>query len=311
MPDNHVQIFYPATLNELFSFRRRFPKAMFFSCGASFLGSERMSAFHLPPDIISTEQIAELKSIRRTERYLELGAFVTLGEVLRVGKIVPLIFRQALELTANANSRNIMTLGGCVCNNERLTYPAAALLALDASYELRGNYETRGSALSRWVSAARYLPEYRNTPATDYGSGGGSSGGGNDTGNADAADTTVSGEEDCPPLLARIRIPLEDWSFCQCRVFRPAGSILALFLARIEKKSLSDIRLVFATGIHAVRDKDSEMELSGKSLPLEKKAAVDFLDKWQTLLEGLDYLETFSRIIMLNHIESLLAHFSE
>jgi CO/xanthine dehydrogenase FAD-binding subunit len=281
-----VQIFYPSTLTELFAAWNRYPQALLFSGGATLLAPEKTNAFHLPENVISMEKIDELRRISRTERYLEAGALVSLGEMLMLGKVVPQTLRETLEMTANANSRNILTVGGSVNNSGRLTDLAACFIALDARYELKSTYT------SRWVSASRY-PPHADLTITD---------GASDDANAGPSHDTI---------LTRVRIPLDDWSFCRSRIFWTGPRVLSVFLARIQKNILSDLRLVFAVDKYALRDKSSEIYLSQKSLPLDKKNAAAFLEMWRELLDGLDYIDEFTALVILNHIESLMTHFTD
>ncbi|MDR1948663.1 MAG: molybdopterin dehydrogenase, partial [Spirochaetaceae bacterium] len=117
-------------------------------------------------------------------------------------------------------------------------------------------------------------------------------------------------------LLTRIRIPLEQWNYSLYKKFTdpyaeypngntsPASSGGAIvFIVRIRKNILTDIRVVFA-GETILRDKNSETTLSGKQLPLERADVRHFVQLWETYLSAVDSPGPMMRSKMLNFIEA-------
>jgi CO/xanthine dehydrogenase FAD-binding subunit len=109
-------------------------------------------------------------------------------------------------------------------------------------------------------------------------------------------------------LLTRIRIPLEPWNYSKYHKFRDSdaengsrGSMV--FIARIEKDILTDLRIVFA-GESVLRDKNSEAALSGKRLPLDRRDLNHFVELWRTCLSAVEAPDLMTRGKMLNFIES-------
>jgi CO/xanthine dehydrogenase FAD-binding subunit len=172
--------------------------------------------------------------------------------------------------------RNLITIGGNICNPVCRLDAAAPLIALDARYELRTAYETR------WVSAARFsaLP---GPPAL--------------------------GPQE---LLTRIRIPLEQWQYSLYKKFpgldESGGS--AVFMARMQKNILTDLRIVFA-GQQALRDKNSETTLVGKQLPLDRRDAEHFSELWKTFLSAVDIPGFMLRAELFNFVESCILSLSD
>jgi hypothetical protein len=84
-------------------------------------------------------------------------------------------------------------------------------------------------------------------------------------------------------------VPLEPWTFTWYRKFEtpgsnePGGSIL--FIIRNQKDILTDIRVIYA-GKSILREKNSETMLEGKQLPLDRRDAEAFLEKWKNYLSG-------------------------
>lgn len=253
----HNQVFTPSTLAELYASWARFPDSVLYAGGTEIARTQGGRTLHLPRNILSLSRIEELRRISRTERYLEIGAMVTLDEILSLGKIVPEALRKALEDAANPQVRNLATIGGNLSCAARRMDAFAPLAALDARLELRT------ATLSRWVAAARFAPAFG------------------------------------PPLLAeqellsRIRIPLEAWDYVVHRRLGTArwpddeGGVFT-FIARAQKGILSEVRLVFA-GVALIRDREIDTEIVGKSLPLARRDALAFVDRWRERLKEAEY----------------------
>jgi CO/xanthine dehydrogenase FAD-binding subunit len=267
----HNQVFFPSTLNELFSAWARFPDSVPYAGGTGLLRGQGKTALSLPRNILSLENLDELHRISRTERYLEIGAMKKLNEIINLGKIIPEALTKTLLGIAGPQVRNLATIGGNLCHPTHSMDAAAPLAALDARYELRTANQ------SRWISASRFS----SFPGA----------------------TALESQE----LLTRIRIPLEQWDSSIYKKFRAGdcddefGGVL-VFLARNQKNILTDIRLIFA-GESILRDKNSEALLGGKQLPLDRKDAVHFAELWQTYLLGLGKPSPLLRAKLINTIK--------
>jgi CO/xanthine dehydrogenase FAD-binding subunit len=208
----------------------------------------------LPQNILSLEKLEELRRITRTERYLEIGAMVRLSEIIRLGKIVPEVLTKCLMGIASPQLRNIATIGGNVANPARRLDSTAPMIALDAHYELRS------AQSARWIAASRFssLP---GAPSLD-----------------------------AKELLTRIRIPLEQWNYSLYRKFNTLGSNepggVIIFILRNQKNILEDIRVVYS-GDSVFREKNAEALLVGKKLPLDRKDALTFVERWKLYLDAL------------------------
>jgi CO/xanthine dehydrogenase FAD-binding subunit len=278
MADLHNQVFFPSTLPELFSAWNRFPDAVPFAGGAELLRNQGKHILSLPQNILSLERLDELHRITRTERYLEIGAMVRISEIIRLGKTVPEALTQSLGVIANPQMRNLISIGGNICNPTRRLDTAAPLIALDARYELRTAYETR------WVSASRF--------------------------SALPGPLALKPQE----LLTRIRIPLEQWQYSLYKKFTDQEAVDAgggaVFMARIQKNILTDLRMVFAGRI-VLRDKNSETILVGKQLPLDRRDAAHITELWKTFLSAVDIPGFMLRSKLLNFVESCILNLSD
>jgi CO/xanthine dehydrogenase FAD-binding subunit len=268
----HNQVFFPKGLQELFAVWDRFPGAVPFAGGTERIRDQNGRSLALPQNILSLDRMDELRRVTRTERYLEAGALVRISELINLGKIVPDALAMTLKGVAGPALRNIATIGGNICFSSRRMDAAAPLIALDARYELRSLSQTR------WISASRF--------------------------------SSLSGPPALNPqeLLTRIRIPLEQWDYSLYRKFQasrpgepPEG--VAVFIVRLQKNILADIRVVFA-GKVILRDKNSETVLAGRQLPLDRRDAKHFTGLWETYLSAVEVPSAILRAKLLNFIET-------
>jgi CO/xanthine dehydrogenase FAD-binding subunit len=271
-----AKILYPATVAELFSEWDANKDALLFSQGATSPQKHADGSFLLTGTLIVPDGIAELKKINRTERYIEMGSMVTLNRLARLGKIVPEAVLLALRSTATFLLRNPTTIGSCVCKQSTPDPVIASFVALDAKYEFR---TAQGS---RWINASQF-----------------------------SAQGSVIAPKEC---FTRIRIPLEIWDYTYCRDFSAKesgdnGNEFAVFLARIQKNILSEVRVIFS-GQTILRDRESEITLVGNKLPLDKKTAAAFLDLWKKYLEENESRSAFQNAKLLNFIDSAIRYFA-
>ncbi|MDR2501147.1 MAG: FAD binding domain-containing protein [Treponema sp.] len=274
----HKQVFFPRTLPELFTVWKRFPDAVPYAGGTDLgKGQERKYSLELPAAILSLNFLEELHHFTRTERYIELGSMVKLNDILTMGKIVPHAFTQAVARIASVELRNLATLGGNICHPVKGPDASAALIALDARYELRS------AQASRWISASRF----------------------------------ASGPSAANPqeLLVRIRIPLEQWDYTRYTRFEDRSLAYAsggsmVVLARSQKNILTDLRAVFA-GESVLRDKNSETALAGKRLPLDRRDAAHFIDLWKTYLSAAEGPDPFLKARIVHGIEASIRELTD
>jgi CO/xanthine dehydrogenase FAD-binding subunit len=267
------QVFFPAGFGELFSAWSKFPDAAPFAGGTELMRRQGGRVPCLPRNILCLDKIADLRRITRTERYLELGAMVTLNEIIRLGKAVPEVFIRCLELIAGSHVRNIATIGGNLCYKARRLDASAPLIGLDALYELRC------ASSARWIAASRFFS---------------------------FSESLALNERE---LLTRIRIPLEPWDYSAYKKFKrhetgeATGGVV--FLVRSEKNTLTGLHIVFAGDV-VLRDKNSESFLIGKRLPLDRKDAAGFAERWNTYLDGVGNQDALLRSSLLKFITTSL-----
>jgi len=268
--------FFPSNYSELFNAWSRYPKAVPYAGGTALIREQGRQILELPSIILSLEKIEEMRRISRSERYIEIGAMAKLSQIVDLGKIVPAALRYCLESIAGPQLRNMATIGGNICFRDGCLDSPAALVALDAQYELRN------AQSSRWISAARFLSTSEQTAMNDQ------------------------------ELLTRIRVPLETWDYSIYKKFEGQAdkSKVVVFLAKIQKNILNDIRIVYKADT-LWRNKDSESILAGKHLPLNRRIAADFMASWKNFLSGMQNIDELSRQELVNFIEINIFNLSE
>jgi len=201
-------------------------------------------------DFFSVLSIAEMTAIDKKERYIDVGAAVSLSALLDLGEgRIPSVLYEAIKTIGTPFTRNLATIGGNICaSSEKFKYTLyAPLLALDARLEIRTPSELPHNIL---LSRLTVFPEKF--------------------------------------LLSKIRIPLEDWNVSIFRRVGREGildekSASFTFLAKMEKDVISKIAIAFAGSI-CFRNKELENTMQGLKLPLSDRQIEDLSRKSAEIL---------------------------
>jgi CO/xanthine dehydrogenase FAD-binding subunit len=277
---SYKQVFLPHSIAELFSDWEQCPDAALIAGGTALAGGSSGAELPLRGNIISLEALAELHSITRTERYIEIGAAANLNEAARLGKVLPKVLFLALKNIGNTALRNLITFGGCIYTKESSLL--AALAVLDTRYELVSVVRNRGSASpqGRWVSASHFSPEKQDGGA--------------------------------PTLLSRIRIPFKNWTDGAFKALKPGRgfdtgiSAAIAFTASSEKDNLNGSRTVYANAALPglfLRQPEADAFLTGRHVPLDKRESEHFASLWNELLQGETTVSAFERARILYFLE--------
>jgi CO/xanthine dehydrogenase FAD-binding subunit len=264
-------VIIPSSFQELFSSWSHFPDAVPYAGGTSLIRRQGVNLPALPPIYLCLDNIEDMHRITRTEQYLEIGAMVKLNRLLHLGKMVPEVIRNCLENIAGVQVRNLATIGGNICSNSEGDSPDLPA-PLTA---LDAQYELRNAFGSRWISSSRFHSK---------------------------EDALLENQE----LLTRIRLPLYQWDYS---IYKKFGGDALVFLAKAQKNVLSDIRVVYKAQ-STYRNKDGESILNGKSLPISRKTADEFVENWKGFLFDKKEPE-FSKNTLLNSIEENIYNLSE
>lgn len=143
-------IYAPKSLNELLHLREQHPDTILWSGGTALMRMQKGSAPFFERDIIHLSGVNELKKVRRTERYLEIGAGVPVKKIINVGQhILPFALAQAFMSIGSPAVRNLATIGGNLGFRDGRLNSFSVLLLMDSIVELRM------SGKSRWVQLGR------------------------------------------------------------------------------------------------------------------------------------------------------------
>lgn len=235
-------VYSPTSLNELLSLHSKLPKALIYAGGTHILLSQDNKNIKLPTSVISLQKVDELLRLKRTERYLEIGAAVTINRILeKASGVMPNVMKKALLEIANSSVRNLATIGGNICIAEKRMNSFPVLFLLDTKLELKKSNNTR------WVDIKKFLKE----------------------------DNTLDLRQG--EILTRIRVPFETWNYQRYyvigdRTLQSTDYFLFCSLGKIEKEQVIQFKFVLSQGDNNIyRSRTAEDFIVGRRLPLNKK----------------------------------------
>ena len=236
-------IFEPKTVNSLLTIIRRYPDSTIFSSGIETVMQSSSRLMQLPENIIYTGKIEEIQKMKRSERYLEIGAGTKISHIIDKGKnIIPAILLDAMKKITPPNFKNIFTIGGMICSGTERNSVFAVLCILDAKLEIRS------AGGSRWINTIQLFNGRTMELAPDE-------------------------------IVTKIRINLSDYDINIHRKidndFSSNGGIITFSaIGTIVKNNISFIKFIFSTSDQfIIRNKEIESELGGQNLPFSEKSA--------------------------------------
>ena len=285
-----VRVFSPSSLADALAAHADNPDALVFAGGTSLLFRASGTRLPLSGAVIPISHLEELKVVHRTERYLDLGACVTMASLIELGeRIVPGIVIRAAAGIARLPVRNLATIGGNLACAERRMDLHPVMTCLDAQAELR-----RENA-SRWVPVAQLQLQDQASRSGAL---------------ARGAPASRKG----PEMICRIRIPLDAWNIAIYRKIGASGipdvsTFSFVFLAKAARGLLSDLR-VCLSGKTALRRRDIEASQLGKRLPLSASDAAAIVAAYGKASAEEMVIPSLRRIQFLSILERSLAELS-
>lgn len=252
-------IYAPDSLASLLLLKKRHPSAVLYAGGTYLRGRQDQGEGVNLEEIIFLGGIDELKRINRTDRYLEIGACVSIASIIATGRrVLPAALLECLENIGNPQVRNLATVGGNICAGaDRMDlFPVLALMDV--------RMEVRRPGGAKWLPLNRCLDENGNF-------------------------TLNPGE-----VATRFRIPYEDWTvelYSKGAISKNPDKERFVFcgLAKTQKNGINEIRFIFCLGRQLLlRIRDVELELVGKSLPLSAKTVDLALTEAREYCKGLE-----------------------
>jgi CO/xanthine dehydrogenase FAD-binding subunit len=274
-----LQVFFPDSTSELLQLYKRYPYSTIYAGGLYiypklFRGELRGQSQDV---LICLKNTSDLKRMNRTARHIEIGAMVTIQNILDVGRnILPSGLYSLIEAVGPMPIRNIATIGGNLCTPGRIMDLYPAMHIMDAKIELR----KPGTA--RWVPPGK-MKSKKGILQLDRGE-----------------------------ILTRIRIPMGLWNHYHYDAPRinnaPNIPLISFFgVANIEKETLNDFRVsINFNNDFIFRNKDIEAGLIGRKLPLQLKEKEAFLDSMKSSVNETAELNQYSNIQLLKQLSDLL-----
>jgi len=247
MAANETRVFRPKSLGGLLRLYARNPDAMLYAGGTEIIPHhQRGSGRHLalPEKVIYLGAVPDLARISRSQRFLDIGACLSVSRILSMGRnVLPPVLFASLSGIGTPSIRNLVTLGGNLCASQSRGDIRSALSVIDAQIELRS------AAGTRWVGVAQLAPG-------------------------------VEGVDLSPgEVLTRVRVPLEEWDVHHFRKvplegLGSHGSLCFAAVAHFPKGALDALRLCFsAPSLPLFRSRTLESRLKSARLPIPAKQA--------------------------------------
>jgi CO/xanthine dehydrogenase FAD-binding subunit len=242
MAAGETRVFRPKSLGGLLRLYARNPDAMLYAGGTEIVPRRQRGprqSLDLPDKVIFLGAVPELARISRSQRFLDIGACLSVSRILSIGRnVLPPVLFQGLAGIGTPAIRNLVTLGGNLCAGGDAR---AALSVIEAQFELRS------AAGTRWVGSGQLF--------------------------------AGSGPPDIAPgeILSRVRVPLEDWDvqlFRKIPLGSCAGHSSLCFagIAHLPKGSLDALRFCITfPGLPLIRSRKLEARLKSTRLPIPSK----------------------------------------
>jgi CO/xanthine dehydrogenase FAD-binding subunit len=265
---DETKIFRPKSLSGALRLYAKNPDALLFAGGTeiipNLLHNRRLS---LPEKVICLQNIQELDRLARSQRYLDIGACVTLARILSIGRhVIPTVLLESLQSVGTSTVRTLATLGGNIYG--LATDSLCALSVVESQLDLR-----RVSA-TRWVHIA-----------------------------VDAIRPPEAGEILC---RIRIPLEQWDLQvFHKVGIGNSVGGAQVIFagVTRQAKVNSSIIRFALgAAGLPIFRDRELESALVGR-LPFGERRCAEII---QTVAERLPWPEGYQKATSLRMVRGFL-----
>ncbi len=244
--ERFTNVFRPTSLSELLKTYQEYPDALLVAGAGAIAREQREREFQLPAKVIHLIHVPELKRISRSERYLEIGACVSVDRILKVGKhVLPKALDHSLRKIGHPAIHNTATLGGNIAHPNRRLNTFGILTLLDTRVELRH------AGGSRWVAIPRLFAK-SGTTALEPGE-----------------------------LITRFRIPFVDWNLQFFQkigdpFISPKRALTFSALTEVRKGEISDFRIAITfLGKSIFRDLNLEAVITGKKVPLPERYRVE------------------------------------
>lgn len=277
--ENNIQektiVYQPTSLTEMQTLLKNNQQILPLAACTEFLQGQPELSFSMPKYLVSLLNLKELQEVNKTERYLDLGAMVTLERILDLGeKNIPPLLYSSIQTIASKNLRTLATLGGniAITHNSKTLYPI--LITLDTRIEIKNGTETF------WEPYAKY-----------------------------ASDDFIDFRSK-PHVITRVRIYSENWTHNFFRRLGKKGLLdnktaYFIFLVKVQKNLITDIRISF-TDTTFYRSREFEDTILGRTIPFDRKDLVQIIETSKKFFTSEHFNEKFKELIFFNLLEKCL-----
>ena len=240
--------------------------------GTSFSINNDDDNIKIPSEIVALNSIPQLHILHKSDRYIDFGSCVSLDEIIARGrKHVPLVLYDALERAGNVAIRSVATIGGNLATKNPFIASFLPLFALDAQCEICTKKEIF------WMPISKYLQEEQK-------------------------------EESCKVIL-RIRVKDDEWTYQAYKKIKNGQYMdeipIFLFLAKVQKNTILDVRLLFADKV-LIRNKEFDNLLLGRALPISKEELKNIMTQAESTFSPDSFSSLFNRKCFFNLLEKSL-----
>ncbi|MDC7222058.1 MAG: hypothetical protein PQJ59_19165 [Spirochaetales bacterium] len=247
MPGKEGKIYYPVSLGEVLNIIRTYGTIPFFS-GRMYPEIEGIPGtyYSLPHEIISLDQVEELKKINRSETYIDCGSTVPFSALFsKAGHILPPIVIKTVKNSFNPARLCLTTPAGLIYSGCFPTPISLLFNVIDVSYEIRRlkMHRWRGlMAVNHWT----YHNQLFKNRKIELKEG---------------------------DIVVRMRLPSNTWGKARIRRIQLGKDSLYLAMtADINRNYISNFRFSYALeGGEIFRERDREAHISGRNLDASSK----------------------------------------
>lgn len=268
-------VYQPTSITEMQTLLKNNQKIVPLGGATEFLFGQAELSISLPRYLLSLSTIKEFYEITKTERYVDLGAMVTLGRILDLGeKNIPPILYSAMKTISSKNLRSLATIGGNLALTKGLKTLYPIMMNLDTRVEIKTGTETFWEPYSKYASDE--FAEIRNQPH----------------------------------VITRVRIYTDGWSYSFFKRFGKKGVLdnetaYFVFLIRGQKNLISDARISFS-GEKFFRSRAFEEALKGQTLPFSLPVIDGFLSKGKETFTSDLFAQKFQELLFFNLFEKCI-----
>ncbi|MBC8359030.1 MAG: xanthine dehydrogenase family protein subunit M [Candidatus Aminicenantes bacterium] len=153
---SEIRLHTPQTLNEALELSVKIKEACFLAGGTDLLVDIKQGLL-AAKDIISLQEIKELKGIKKKNKEIRLGALVTPNDILSdslINRYIPALADAARSM-ASTQIRAVATIGGNISSAVPSADLPPPLIAAEASVKLQGLESSRKVSLSEFFRGPR------------------------------------------------------------------------------------------------------------------------------------------------------------